>query len=132
MKLCMQRMQTGSSPPMSLFTANIGRPSAPHSEHFMPVSTPVVHLCQRDFWISLDIATATSYLSRSWKRTMGKIRTCDKRCHDAKKPECDCWCGGKFHGARGEAARQEFRDRYGREIEHLHPEETGPQMRLFW
>ena len=24
---------------------------------------------------------------------------CDARCHEAKKPECDCVCGGRYHGA---------------------------------
>ena len=37
---------------------------------------------------------------------MGKVRTCDQRCHGAKQPACDCWCGGKFHGAAGERRKQ--------------------------
>ncbi|MDD5700406.1 MAG: hypothetical protein PHU23_00020 [Dehalococcoidales bacterium] len=35
-----------------------------------------------------------------------KIRLCDKRCHQARKPKCNCWCGGAFHGAAGAANRQ--------------------------
>lgn len=62
---------------------------------------------------------------------MGKVRTCDKRCHNAEKPACDCWCGGKFHGAGGEAAREEFRQKYGREPEIIRPEVVGDQGRLF-
>jgi len=26
-------------------------------------------------------------------------RRCDARCHEATQPECDCVCGGRFHGA---------------------------------
>jgi len=44
---------------------------------------------------------------------MGKLRTCDRRCHAAKKPACVCWCGGKFHGAQAEAARREIQKRFG-------------------
>jgi hypothetical protein len=25
-------------------------------------------------------------------------RRCDARCHDAGKTECDCVCGGRYHG----------------------------------
>ena len=32
---------------------------------------------------------------------MGKIRRCDRRCHEAKGKRCRCWCGGAFHGAAG-------------------------------
>jgi hypothetical protein len=28
----------------------------------------------------------------------GCIGRCDAKCYDAKKPECDCICGGKNHG----------------------------------
>ena len=24
---------------------------------------------------------------------------CDARCHEAKQPDCDCICGGRYHGA---------------------------------
>lgn len=39
---------------------------------------------------------------------MGKVRRCDAQCHDAKGPDCGCWCGGRFHGAAGAEARQAF------------------------
>ncbi len=39
---------------------------------------------------------------------MGKTRVCGKRCHTAKCAKCRCWCGGLFHGAGGQAAREEF------------------------
>ncbi len=36
---------------------------------------------------------------------MGKVRRCDKRCHNARRPRCRCWCGGFFHGSAGTANR---------------------------
>ena len=36
---------------------------------------------------------------------MSKVRRCDKRCHNAKRPRCRCWCGGFFHGSGGAANR---------------------------
>ncbi len=41
----------------------------------------------------------------SEEASMGKVRRCDKRCHDAKKRRCRCWCGGAFHGTAGTANR---------------------------
>ena len=37
---------------------------------------------------------------------MSKVRRCDKRCHNAKRPRCRCWCGGAFHGSAGTVNRQ--------------------------
>lgn len=37
---------------------------------------------------------------------MGRVRRCDSRCHNAKKPRCRCWCGGHFHGAQGAGNRE--------------------------
>jgi len=37
---------------------------------------------------------------------MSRVRRCDARCHNAKKPRCRCWCGGFFHGSSGSANRQ--------------------------
>ena len=28
----------------------------------------------------------------------GTHRRCTATCHNAKKPECDCICGGRYHG----------------------------------
>lgn len=28
----------------------------------------------------------------------GQVRRCDARCHEAVTPDCDCICGGAFHG----------------------------------
>ena len=36
---------------------------------------------------------------------MGRVRRCNSRCHNAKKPRCRCWCGGYFHGANGASNR---------------------------
>ena len=36
---------------------------------------------------------------------MGRVRKCDKRCHNAKGTRCACWCGGFFHGTAGAANR---------------------------
>ena len=41
---------------------------------------------------------------------MGKVRRCDKRCHNAKGLRCRCWCGGFFHGSAGVANRQALQD----------------------
>ena len=30
-------------------------------------------------------------------------RRCDERCHGAQHPECDCICGGRYHGKGGRA-----------------------------
>lgn len=35
---------------------------------------------------------------------MGKVRRCDKRCHNAKRPRCRCVCGGFYHGKDGTGA----------------------------
>jgi hypothetical protein len=44
---------------------------------------------------------------------VGKTRTCGPRCHNAKEPQCDCWCSGLFHGAAGAAARDAFAAAFG-------------------
>lgn len=28
----------------------------------------------------------------------GKLRVCNATCHNARKPKCDCICGGLYHG----------------------------------
>ncbi len=48
---------------------------------------------------------------------MGTIRTCDKRCHTAKRAQCDCWCKGFFHGSAGETNRAELRTRFNLSVE---------------
>lgn len=39
-----------------------------------------------------------------------KTRVCGARCHNAKRAKCGCWCGGLFHGAAGQEAREAFRE----------------------
>jgi hypothetical protein len=60
---------------------------------------------------------------------MGEVRRCDSRCHDAAHPQCECWCGGLFHGKAGEAARQAFAKEFGRDVPAL-PFETDEQPTL--
>ena len=36
-------------------------------------------------------------------------RRCDARCHDARHPECDCICGGRYH-QRGSQANELLQD----------------------
>lgn len=57
-----------------------------------------------------------------------KHRRCDDRCHYARGPICNCWCGGVFHGARGAAAREAFIEAYGELLED-DPNEVEPLFR---
>jgi hypothetical protein len=41
---------------------------------------------------------------------MGRVRRCDRRCHEAKGTRCRCWCGGFFHGAGGAANRADLKE----------------------
>lgn len=34
-------------------------------------------------------------------------RRCDATCHNAKKPDCVCCCGGRYHG-KGEMAQEQL------------------------
>jgi hypothetical protein len=53
----------------------------------------------------------------------GGDRRCDAKCHTATEPECDCICGGAYHGCGSSAVAQErlteewlgpdWRERYG-------------------
>lgn len=44
---------------------------------------------------------------------MAKHQVCGGQCHNAKCAKCRCWCGGVFHGAAGELARQTFVAAFG-------------------
>jgi hypothetical protein len=57
-----------------------------------------------------------------------KRRRCDARCHGAARGKCSCWCGGLFHGARGEVARAAFVAAYGHPIPVHSPELTEPLL----
>lgn len=41
------------------------------------------------------------------KGGLGSNRRCDATCHKARKPECGCICGGKYHGKGSSDAAQE-------------------------
>ena len=34
----------------------------------------------------------------------GCVGRCDARCHEATQPDCDCICGGAFHGVGSKVA----------------------------
>ena len=36
-----------------------------------------------------------------WGNSDGLKGRCDAKCHEATEPECDCMCGGQFHGCAG-------------------------------
>jgi hypothetical protein len=37
----------------------------------------------------------------------GGDRRCDAKCHTATSPDCDCICGGRYHGAGSSDVAQE-------------------------
>ncbi|HEV8653151.1 MAG TPA: hypothetical protein VG276_28095 [Actinomycetes bacterium] len=48
-------------------------------------------------------------------------RRCDARCHQATEPDCDCVCGGRYHGKGLAQAREQMSQdlqngRFGEEI----------------
>ncbi len=50
-----------------------------------------------------------------WGNSEGIKGRCDDKCHAAKEPDCQCMCGGRFHGAHNrsgglEAAKREYLD----------------------
>lgn len=56
---------------------------------------------------------------------MGKVRRCNARCHNAKRPRCRCWCGGHFHGSGGAANRAGLLQAVNEAAERLHLEQAG-------
>ncbi len=51
-------------------------------------------------------------------------RRCDAKCHEATEPNCDCVCGGRYHGRGTQRARELIHadvdeGRYGAEFAHL-------------
>lgn len=36
----------------------------------------------------------------TWGNSEGTKGRCDAKCHGATQPECDCMCGGRYHGSR--------------------------------
>ena len=48
----------------------------------------------------------------TWGNSEGIQGRCDAKCHTAEKPECDCMCRGRFHGAaRDNTLEQKLTDR---------------------
>jgi hypothetical protein len=48
-----------------------------------------------------------------WGNSEGEKGRCDAKCHNAQHPECDCMCGGRYHGAglvEGELERRVEKD----------------------
>lgn len=67
----------------------------------------------------------------------GSLR-CDAKCHEAEQSECDCCCGGRYHGLGSQAAfdliQQDVQEgRYGRELAHIarYLTEEATQQSLF-
>lgn len=56
---------------------------------------------------------------------MSKVRVCGKVCHKAKGSTCKCWCGGLFHGSKGNAAREAFASEWGGDPKGDHSERGG-------
>lgn len=38
----------------------------------------------------------------------GCVGRCDAKCHEAKEPDCDCICGGAFHGVGSKVACEDW------------------------
>lgn len=36
----------------------------------------------------------------SWHNSEGCKGRCDAKCHNAETPECNCMCGGAYHGSK--------------------------------
>lgn len=51
-----------------------------------------------------------------WGNSEGTKGRCDAKCHNATKPDCDCMCGGRYHGVgEGQKFRETARE-HGLEI----------------
>lgn len=65
------------------------------------------------------------------------LRRCDKRCYDAKHPNCTCICGGKNHAAGLQKASENVKqiflpmieERTGLKIAELDPATLEPMPR---
>ena len=42
-----------------------------------------------------------------WGNSAGETGRCDARCHEAEQPQCDCICGGYYHGAARDGSLEE-------------------------
>lgn len=43
----------------------------------------------------------------TWSSFGGETRRCDGKCHAAKRPMCECICGGRYHGCGSSKVAQE-------------------------
>jgi hypothetical protein len=49
----------------------------------------------------------------------GPTRRCDTNCHFAKHAECNCICGGRYHGARHQAQQRITEDFLGKDWDDI-------------
>jgi hypothetical protein len=52
----------------------------------------------------------------SWGDSDGTKGRCDGRCHNAKKTDCHCMCGGRYHGTVANGSFDQVRREHGQEI----------------
>jgi hypothetical protein len=51
-----------------------------------------------------------------WGNSDGIKGRCDAKCHNAASPDCDCMCGGRYHGSGRNGTFEEVRRQHGTEI----------------
>ena len=52
----------------------------------------------------------------AWYNSEGLKGRCDARCHNAKHGDCDCMCGGRYHGGARDGSLGRRVEQYGEEI----------------
>lgn len=52
----------------------------------------------------------------SWHSSSGEQHRCDAKCHNAERPDCECMCGGAFHGAGRDGTLEQKIKEHGDEI----------------
>ena len=52
----------------------------------------------------------------SWGNSEGAKGRCDSKCHEAVEPECDCMCGGYYHGSARDGSLNRKMEERGQEI----------------
>jgi len=63
------------------------------------------------------------------KRDGDIVRRCDATCHDAKGCDCQCVCGGRFHGVGTESAQREVSENWRELAGELRAEGEGALVR---
>lgn len=51
-----------------------------------------------------------------WGNSEGVKGRCDAKCHNAFGPDCNCMCGGRYHGGGRDGTLQERIAQYGDEV----------------